>query len=335
MNKLKIVLSICIIFLISCSMDLTDPGDFSSDKPPSGIGIKITSDKTGRNPGDNDPGDNDPGDNDPGDNDPGNNDPGNNDPGDNEPGNNDDDDDDNQGGKPIEYPIFSRDEVINDMFATSEGVPAGIPNYIGWKNSPRVNLGIKIPADWNAVLSWGQVYAEESSPNPDKDFPLARVHIKDLQIYFYYKDGTWELFDNVESPGGDHYVESFSNNTNKPAQMRRETGGGVSIQAGSGWNFHYYGNKKRFTRADEIAGVFVVCKARLIGYESYDTMPKYVMNMGADWWRNTSVQWAENYANNDDIAIGRFKKVTPEWRYFTMHTFTTRSEAQNIVFPLE
>ena len=58
------------------------------------------------------------------------------------------------------------------------------------------------------------------------------------------------------------------------------------------------------------------------------------MDVGGDYWRNLTAQWASDYSNNNDIAIGRFKKVTPEWQYLTMHTFT-EEEAKNIVFPLE
>ena len=53
-----------------------------------------------------------------------------------------------------------------------------------------------------------------------------------------------------------------------------------------------------FGRPDRnnIAGVFVVCKARLIGTENYATLPKYIMDVGGDYWRNLTVQWASDYS---------------------------------------
>ena len=226
-------------------------------------------------------------------------------------------------------------DIVNDMFLSSEGMPAGVPNYYDWKHKPRVNLGLKIPSGWNAVYAWGQVYADEKQPNPDKKFPLARVHIKDLQLYIYRSDGTWDLIQEVESPIGDHYVEDFEGNVNKPAEIRKEAGGGISIQAGSGFNFHFYPKSQKQLDNFDIKGVLVICKARLIGIETYSTLPRYLLNVGGDYWRNTSVGWEPNYKNNDDIAIGRFKYVTPEWRHFTMHTFKPLSAAEKIIFPVE
>jgi len=229
---------------------------------------------------------------------------------------------------------LSRDELINDMFLPSEGVPAGVPDWIDWKHGPRVNYGIYVPEDWNAIYVWGQVYADAEQPNPDVDFPLARVHLKDLQLYIYRGNGTWSLVQNARDPTGDSFVEDFEDNVNKPADIRKEPGGGISIQAGSGFNFHFYPNRKTRINPDDIEGVFAVCKARLIGTESYDTLPKYLINIGGDYWRNTSANWAPDYENNDDIAIGRFKYITTEWQYFTMHTFSLE-EAEDIVFPIK
>ena len=228
---------------------------------------------------------------------------------------------------------FSRNEVINDMFLPNEGIPHGVPNYIDWKTKPRVNLGNNMKAGWNVVLSWGQVYAEESMPNPDQDFPLARVHIKDLEIYILRKNGDWVRIDSQEGPEGALFVEDFIDDENKKAEIRDEKGGGISIQAGSGYNFHFYGDMIEFDR-DDIAGVFAVCKARLIGIEKYSVMPKYLMDIGGDYWKDKHSDWEGTGVNNDDIAIGRFKYVTPQWRYFTMHTFK-KEETKNIIFPLE
>ena len=228
----------------------------------------------------------------------------------------------------------SRYVLINDMFLNHEGIPAGLPNYIGWKYKPTVGFGVKIPEGWNAIYAWGQVYADETEPNPNKDFPLVRVHIKDLQLYIYRKNGSWDLIQNEESPIGDAFREDFVDNWNILADIEQEEGGGISVQAGSGLNFHFYPRQKNRINGDDIKGVFVICKARLIGTENYDTLPKYLLNIGGDYWRNTRVSWAPDYENNNDIAIGRFKYVTPEWQYFIMHTFSQK-EVKKIVFPIK
>ena len=236
---------------------------------------------------------------------------------------------------PTEKINFSRLDIINDMHLPSEGLPAGVPGSYDWKYKPRLNYGINPPKGWNAVLAWGQVYAYEKQPNPNKDFPLVRVHLKDIQLYVYRNDGSWKLVQNDENPQGFSYIEDFTNDKHKPTKIQYEEGGGISIQAGSGYNFHFWPSRGRNRiNTNDIRGIFAVCKARLIGTENYSSVPKYLMNMGADYWRDVRVAWRPGMVNNDDIGIGRFKFITTEWQYFTMHTFS-KEEAEKIVFPME
>jgi hypothetical protein len=217
---------------------------------------------------------------------------------------------------------LSRFDFENDMFLPHEGIPAGVPNSYRWKYTPTVGYGANIPEGWNAVAAWGQVYADQDQPNPDKDFPLVRVHIKDLQLYIYQKDRTWKIIQNAENPVGALYTEDFVNNINIPARIRYEKEGGISIQAGSGFNFHFYPKERTVVDRNNIAGIFVVCKARLTGTENYKTLPKYLISIGGDYWRNLTALWKSDWSNNNDIGLGRFKYVTAQWQYFTMHTFS-------------
>jgi len=228
----------------------------------------------------------------------------------------------------------SRPDWVQDMFRGHEGHPAGVPSDWDWYNSPRLRYGINIPKDWSAITAWGQVYADKMEPTPDQDFPLVRVHLKDLRLYIYQNDGTWKLVQNAVSPEGAAFVENFANDENKPADIQNEIGGGISIQAGSGYNFHFWPQGREIVDKNNLKGVFVVCQARLTGTENYETLPKYIMDVGGDYWRDLEAEWKPNGLNNNDIGIGRFKYVTPEWQYFTMHTFS-RKAVKDIIFPIE
>jgi hypothetical protein len=46
-----------------------------------------------------------------------------------------------------------------------------------------------------------------------------------------------------------------------------------------------------------------------------------VLSVGADYWLNTTAKW-DNLKTNNDAAIGRFKRVRPCWRSFTMTTLS-------------
>ena len=239
---------------------------------------------------------------------------------------------------PAEKLSFNRD-LLGDMFLAHEGTPHGVPAEYGWQRRPARTYGINIPQGWDAVVAWGQVYAEASQPNPDVDFPQARVHLKDLQLYIYSKDSAWILVQDYQDPIGAMYTEDLEDYSperpyDKPAEIRKEAGGGISVTAGSGYQFHFFTPKKDTIDPDDIGGVFVVCKARLIGTENYGELPKYLVNIGGDWYRSEAAEHTTDLANNNDIALGRFKYVTPEWQYFIMHTFS-RERVKEIFFPIE
>ena len=239
--------------------------------------------------------------------------------------------------EPIESPIFNREEVINDMFLDNEGFPHGVPKYIGWRTHPGYTYRNNMPEGWGAVIAWGCLFADETQPCPNTDFPLARVHIKDIELYVYLKNGTWRLLDSSLEVGGELALESHENDSTikfPKLDIRKEEGGGISVTAGSGFYYHFWGSKVPFTDRENIAGFLAVCKARLIGSENYKTPVKYLLNAGADYWRSMTVLHESNMINNNDIGIGRYKYVTPEWQYFTMHTFS-KEEASKVIFPLE
>jgi len=125
------------------------------------------------------------------------------------------------------------------MYLPGEGLPYGIPDSYGWSVKPRVNLGIKLPRGWNAITGWGQVFADRSEPNPDVDFPLVRVHIKDLQVYILYNDGKWKMIQNERDVTGHLYASDSHDNDHDNTDIRKESDGGVSIQAGGGYFFHF------------------------------------------------------------------------------------------------
>jgi len=253
--------------------------------------------------------------------------------------------------------VLNREDVVEDMFCTSEGTPHGVPYDWGGRSSfGRYTTTPHGFTNWTEVLSWGQVYASnhdnQCTPRPgypvrsrncvnhelcrpNTTFPNIRVHLKDLELYIYRNNNTWERLDHTDffhktNPNhhGHFYVEDFLNDTNKPGDIQFEPEGGISIQAGSGWNFHFWGNTiKPDPNNLGIKGIFVVCKARLIGVEG-DQDPKYLLSIGTDHWRSDGLKdWGDTNPTIS-VAIGRFRYVTKEWQYHTMHSFTTRSAAE-------
>ena len=224
-----------------------------------------------------------------------------------------------------------------DMFLPHEALPHGVPDGYGWKKKPVIEYGAKMPANFKKIIQWGQVYAEQSLPNPDKDFPNIRVHLRNMKIYIYQKDNTWKVLESNAGIGGAHYVENFSGDVNKPAVIHNEPGGGISAQAGSGFNFHFWGSMQNVD-PNNLKGCFVVCEARLIGVQGNQN-PKYILNVGADYWRDAGLPHSSVWTvpagapyNIAGLGMGRFKYVTTEWQYFSFHTFS-ESEMKSIKLP--
>ena len=121
---------------------------------------------------------------------------------------------------------------------------------------------------------------------------------------------------------GAAYVEDFQGDVNRPANIRMEEDGSISVTAGEGYNFHFWPREGRinFPRGD-VKGIYTTVRARLIlddpeGEDDRNTA-RYVMGVGGDWWESLSAVW-DNWTTNWDMGIGRFRFVTEEWKSFNM-----------------
>jgi len=239
--------------------------------------------------------------------------------------------------------VLNRQVIINDMVLPNDGHPAGVPTTYSWYHGsyswwqPNMNQWAKgpyPPEDFTQIIAWGQVYADATLPNADTVFPDIRVHLKDMELWILQQNNTW-----IQISGGGNdkisgaaYVEDFVNDVSKPADIRDEDDGGISVQAGSGFNFHFW-PRSGMQNIDSynIKGILVVCKARLIGGKSSQN-PKYLVSIGADYWK-PNTQWGGLNQNNIAVGAGRHKYVARQWQFFTMHTFTPE-ETADIVFPV-
>lgn len=215
----------------------------------------------------------------------------------------------------VSYSQTTLDEIINDMKLPSEGLPHGKSG--SWAEHPR--LGAQIPpAGWNAVIAWGQLY-EWINGNPATN---TRVQIKDLELYYLSKtDNKWHLLQRSGIVNGAAFVENFSGNVSKPADIRYESEGS-SVTTGGGYNFHFVPSTSRATfPVNDVVGCYVTVRARLIvknpaGVDDRATA-KYVLSVGGDWWQTLTIGW-DQWKTNRDMGIGRFRFVTSEWKSFNM-----------------
>ena len=218
----------------------------------------------------------------------------------------------------VSYSQTTLDEIINDMKLPGEGLPHG--TNADWAAKPRV--GAQTPPDgWNAVIAWGQLF-EWINGNPATN---TRVQIKDLELYYLSKaDHKWHQLQKSVEVEGAAYVEDYADDVSKPADIRYESDGSVSVTAGGGYNFHFWPKSGRITfPKDDVVGCYATVKARLIvnnpALPDDRATAKYLLSIGGDWWQTLTIGW-DQYKTNSDIGIGRFRFVTSEWKSFNMYS---------------
>lgn len=211
---------------------------------------------------------------------------------------------------------------FQDSFVANAGYPAGVPNSFDWKYVPTVGWGTTPRTDWSAIVAWMQFYPEEGwSPTAA---PNTRVQIRRLQLWMKRKaTGTWHLISYDDRAGGAQYVADFSSNANKGANERLEpnNGGGASEQIDPGYNFHGYGANRSIMNPTDIANICVTCQSRLIldnplGNDDR-SVAKYLLNVGADYWRNLSAPFASDWSNNGGVGGSSFQRIGVNWRNYT------------------
>lgn len=215
--------------------------------------------------------------------------------------------------------------IINDMKLPHQGRPHGVPASYNWAKGPRVGMGNRVQG-FQAFIAWGQLY-EAAEGNTAVN---TRVQIKGIRTYFLSKkDKKWYLVQRSKTVAGAAYREDFVDDIHKPANVRVEPDGSISVKAGKGYNFHFWANQGRIKiNPHDIGGVITSVNARLVldNPQQIDdrSQAKYLLSMGADYWTTLTAKW-DNWKTNADAGIGRFKYVTPEWQTFNM---TTLSPAQ-------
>jgi hypothetical protein len=216
-------------------------------------------------------------------------------------------------------------QIAGDMQGKNEGYPHGVPLSYDWANGPVVTMGNNSNG-WQAITSWGLVY-EAAEGNPATN---TRVNIRDMQTYFLQKStGKWLLLQNTSAPTGSAYVEDFSGDSNKPADIRHESDGSISVTAGGGYNFHFYPADRASVNPNDIGGIVVVLAARLIVGDSSKaddrSSARYLCGAGADYYPALTGGWPGNSSANPGVANGKLKYVQTEWRSYAM---TTMSQSQ-------
>lgn len=220
-------------------------------------------------------------------------------------------------------------QIADDMQGSNEAYPHGVPVYYDWAQGPVLTMGNNSEG-WRAITSWGVVYVP-STGNPATN---TRVNIRDMQTYFRQKStGKWLLLQSTSTPDGAAYLEDFSGDYSKPANIRREPDGTISATAGGGFNFHFYPQNRASINPYDIGGIVVVLQARLIvdnpNRPDDRSRARYLCGAGADYYPSTTGGWPGNTSFDPGVGNGKLKFVKESWRSFAMTTLTLTQLQRN------
>lgn len=220
------------------------------------------------------------------------------------------------------------EETVSDMQGSHEAPPFGVPLNFTWQAGPRIGLG-NDPGSFRAMLPWGQVL----ETTPGNTSTNTRIEIRNLKAYYLNKrTNTWQLWIQAAKPSGIETIQDLSINQSKAADIRDEPGGSMSVKMEDGYNFYFFSPLRATIVPADIAGVFVTVQARLILHDASKTDDRdaalFLLSAAGDYWLDLSAQ-SNNFNNNGDIAIGKFKRVTKNWRAFNMHTLSADELRKN------
>ncbi len=215
--------------------------------------------------------------------------------------------------------------VMRDMRQGSEEHPHGVIGK-SYGDRPRLNMG-NDARGFMAIQGWGQLYASDEA---GADRPAA-AELKDMRVYLLSRTtGSWRLMQASTAVSGAAYREDFAGDDHQRARTYQAVDGGTIATLLPGRNFHFWPTSGRAAiEPGTVGGLFVTLRARLVpdpgaAPQTDWQNAHYVLSVGVDYWRDEATAW-RNWKTNQDAGIGRFKRVLPCWRYFTM---TTLSAAQ-------
>lgn len=200
--------------------------------------------------------------------------------------------------------------LLSDMSEPSERLPQGVPAAYGWGSRPRLH-DVAPFGNFRAFTAWGQLY-QCAGVRPTVG---TTVDLRALQTWVLPHNSTrWRRIQFSSDLNGTSFPDDYAGPT--VAGRYWASSGGTSAQLVSGHNFHFWpGTGRASLDASHVAAVTVAVEARLGNVPTNAPTPCLVLSVGGDMWTSLTAP-----ASNEDVGIGRFKRVQRHWRLFTMTT---------------
>ena len=240
--------------------------------------------------------------------------------------------------------------ILNMQYASAHEVLPNAPIDDVWKDKPRQGKGSTIPVQsctecasgthtasesysagnlWSTFGQWATIYKI-------KDTELVEnvgVEITDFKMWRYNENTNLWVLVNDTFDYGAFYYESFWDdgsaplNDHKILSSDKKTYKCLMDSQTSGRCFHPFSAQKKWSDYGFTTNpcyVISQMKARLIVWDESGadnrTSANLCMDVGGDYWIRQGASFDSQWRHNSDIAIGYYKKITPDWQYVYMTT---------------
>jgi hypothetical protein len=200
----------------------------------------------------------------------------------------------------------------SDMSQPSQALPQGVPTWYDWATHPRPNP-VHDPGSYRAFTPWGQLYQCAGT----RVQPGETTQLRDLQTWVLLRGSDrWTRVQETSAMSGGAFAEDYAGPTIAADYSSGDTA--TVVHPVRGHNFHFWPEQGRIPlRPSRVRAVTVAVQARLAALRApAGHEPCLTLSVGGDLWGS----FDSTQSANQDIGIGRFKRVEPRWRLFTMST---------------
>jgi hypothetical protein len=211
------------------------------------------------------------------------------------------------------------------IYQNTPGKSEGLPLGLSWNTGNTSTPNTPAPSGWSALTGWAQVY-QQAGAAVSQNNASDTVQVQNFKTYVLLTDGSWVQVQDQATSGivGGNYIADFSTDEHTAFKTdRKNSDGSVTLSAPpSGYNDHFFPGMRGAFTPGTIVGVFVEADMR-----TNNPGANLVAQLGVDWWKDVTAEWAGDDVNNLAAGINDWLKLTTQWRTL-YYTSLTRQQLQ-------
>lgn len=224
-------------------------------------------------------------------------------------------------------PTGAEVDVLAQILATAEGAkseapPTGVPSDWSWVAGATSTRTTPPRPEYTHANYWGALFRGESDVTPANTL----VELRACSLW-YLSEGspTWEKADASAQLGGSTFSPTYASGGPEP-QVLAALPTGIDVVPAPGYIYHFWQANSYQPIPPEVREILVNCQSRLSlrSATAADdrTQADYLIHVGADFRDPNDPNCANDSYICPSWGVGRFERVTSDWRNHTFHSLT-------------